>query len=249
MNTNTNQKTKKNWAETFFNKMYLELFMKRSPAEIAIEVQIIKQLIDENKITRLLDVCCGIGDIARSLENELDAIATGIELSSYYVTQSHIKDIIKGDACEPQTNRTFPLVLNWFSSFSYFEPEKNKKLLTNCYNYCEDVFLLEFYNPYAVMLNFKEQIQYKKEYLGKNYFIDRNSHINVNNRTLCQEWIFNTNNQQQIYNTDSYLYFPDEVKHLLLTIGFNNVQIMGRNENKITSFNVNSPRIIIKATK
>lgn len=237
-----------NWNEAFFNKLYWHLFMKRTPEEVAVEVAIIKKLLDK-KVSTLLDVCCGVGDIAASLETELGAVATGIEFSPDYVNESYIKNMIAGDACILQTDKTFPLVLNWFSSFVYFAPEKNKTLLTNCYNYCEDIFLLESYNPYAVISGFKDEFHYVKEHEGQHYQIERKCHIDVDERMLYQEWVFMSEGQEKSYNTRSYLYFPDELKSLLHKIGFSKVEVMGRDQDKITELGIQTPRLIIKAQK
>lgn len=238
-----------NWNEAFFNKLYWHLFMKRTPEEVAVEVNLIKELLVDKKVSSLLDVCCGVGDIAAGLEKELGSVATGIEFSPDYIQESYLKNMIAGDACIMQTDKTFPLVLNWFSSFAYFAPEKNKTLLTNCYNYCEDTFLLESYNPYAVIFGFKDRFKYVKEHEGKVYNIDRKCNIAMDERMLYQEWMFMSEGKKNSYNTRSYLYFPDELKSLLQDIGFSKVEIMGRDKDKITPLSIHTPRMIIRAQK
>lgn len=238
------------WTDKFFNRLYWELFMKRTPEQIRAQVNLIKILTEKNDVTEILDVCCGVGDIARQLEMDLAIKATGIEYSRDYVENSYLKNIIFADACIKQQIGNFSLVLNWYSSFAYFSPEKNNMLLKNCYEYCKDVFLLESYNPYAVLSEFKKEFIYERFYQEQKFLVERKCQMNIGQRKLEQQWVFKNQNNNHTYDTFSYLYFPDEIVTMLGSIGFKNVEVHGVNvDNQLCSLELTTPRLIIKALK
>lgn len=244
-----NSNIKNNWSLSFFNNLYLELFMKRNKEEILKEVKLIKSLLSEKRLNSLLDVCCGIGDLSSELSRDLQISATGIEYSLDYVKRNYISNIIHGDAREKQTSEKFDLVLNWFSSFSYFSKEDNLKILQNCFEYCSDTFLLEYYNPFLIMKNYQSEFVYYKNFNNIDYKINRKCFLDPHSRQLNQEWIFykeQSTTPFECYNTTTFLYFPDEIKNMLYEIGFKNIEIYGHSNYKLEEASLSSSRIIIK---
>jgi SAM-dependent methyltransferase len=236
------------WHKSFFNALYWELFMKRSPEQIAQEVNVIEQLVKKNKISSILDVCCGVGEIAAELGNRKGIDSWGIEYSEDYVKSNYLKNIIQGDARVMQTHKTFSLVLNWFSSFTYFNKEDNYKILQNCYNYCDGVFIIETSNALNIINKFSDKIAYEKEFNGINYKVERISNINLEDNTLEQDWIINDGKNTTVHNTRSYLYLPKDIKDSLLDIGFSKVEMFGLEDGQIKDLKFNTKRLLIKAT-
>lgn len=254
------------WTTDFFNKMYWELFMKRTPEQINNQVSLIissyQKLKKENPIS-VLDVCCGVGDILNSLVSEHATHGYGIEYSDDYVSLSKFYyniQVKKQDAFIDKdwiklfnVHKEFDLIYNWYSSFAYFSHEKNKQMLKNCFRSLSNngVFLIESYNSYDVLNNFSEIMEYKKYYEDKEYIIHRHSNINPSKRILEQTWDFNLHNlENKKYFTQSYLYFPDEIISLLQTIGFRNIYLHGVMNNKILKdFSFKDKRWIIICQK
>ena len=237
------------WHKNFFNNFYYELFMKRTANEIATEVDVIENLLGNRNISNILDVCCGVGDIANELAKRKNIDVWGIEYSSDYVENNMIKNILQGDARIKQTDLTFSLVLNWFSSFSYFNKEDNYKILKNCFDYCNDIFILETANCANIINNFYGKIEYNKIFNEKNYNIERISNINLNDNTLEQDWFISNGDTLSVHNTKSYIYFPKDIKDILEDIGFSKVELFGFDHQIISNLNLTSKRLLIKATK
>lgn len=237
-----------NWHKEFFTSFYWELFMKRSPEQISQECSIIADLIKDIPISSILDVCCGVGDVAFELAKRKQVEASGIEYSEDYVKINFLKNIIQGDARIMQTDKRFSLVLNWFSSFSYFNKADNYKILKNCYNYCDGVFVLETANALNIINKFSDKITYEKYFNATKYKIDRISNINLEDNTLEQDWIIDDGKSQFIHNTRSYLYFPKDIKDTLLNIGFSKVEMFGLDNTEIVDLKFDTRRLLIKAT-
>lgn len=236
------------WTTTFFNELYWNLFMKREDAHIKQEAELIKKIAEPDNFHSFLDVCCGVGDIAAYFSQQ-NITVTGIEYAPDYIKNSYIDNIIQADARQRLPVPEHDLVTNWFSSFFYFNEEDNKKILQNCYEYTKKTFILECYNPYHVLLNFKPQMEYFKQFNGTNYHITRESTLHTITRTLNQKWTFNADNYFKEHYTSSHFYFPDEIYKIMKDIGFKQVEIFGIDNFNITMLNPNTPRMAFKALK
>ncbi len=237
------------WHKKFFNELYLNLFMKRTQDMIDKEVSLITSLFPMEEIQSIMDVCCGIGDLTNEISNRYRIRACGIEYSEDYIKNKVLKNIIHGDARENQTEEKFDLVLNWWSSFSYFNTTDNYKILENCYKYTNKYFILETANVFNIVRFFEPNIQYSKQFNNEVYQIDRISNINLVENKLEQKFVFHHNGITSEYDTESYLYTPKDMQEMLYNIGFKKVQILGKKENELMHLSLNAPRILIKAEK
>lgn len=237
------------WHTSFFSNLYAELFLNRTQEEIYQHIQLIESLVDMKKMKTIMDVCCGLGDICHTLASKHNLQDFGIEYSPEYVKKNKIKNIIEGDARKLQTKDKFSLVLNWYSSFSYFDKCDNYKILKNCFTYTEDTFLLETANIAHLINNFKSHIQYTKKAGGKIYLVDRLSRLNLSENTIEQDFIFFDGVMKDVNNTRSYIYFPKDICDDLYDIGFRKVEMFGVKNASICDLDMECPRLIIKATK
>jgi SAM-dependent methyltransferase len=243
------------WGKEFFNSLYWNLFMKRDAKEVRREAELIQSLANLKPEHSVLDVCCGVGDIAHHLSKNIKT-AKGIEWSDDYAKIAHSLfphfELIHDNALTVQIEQKFDVVYNWYSSFSYFDNVNNKKLLANCSHWLKSdgLFLLECYNPYQVLQNFKEDIYYENHYNDKTYHIHRKSELDWKLRRLNQFWTITDENQQvQRYDTFTLLYMIDEMFEMLGK-HFYDITILGRNQDgEIEDFSIYSPRYIITARK
>ena len=238
----------KRWTDDFFNTLYWELFMKRTDEQIQSEVDFITRLIGFQPQS-VMDVCCGVGDILSGFAKNNAARTLGVEFSQDYVNRRYIQSVIKADACEKQTSEQFDLVMNWFSSFAYFDKSNNKQMLRNCFDATGKVFIMEMYNAYGTLFNFKELIEYDKKLNGKIYHIKRQAHVDVMTRCLCQKWTFSEGENTWSYDTSTQMYFADEIISLLKEVGFQTVELFSRENNELTPLDFKSPRIIVRAKR
>lgn len=234
------------WTENFFNKLYWELFMKRTPEKVKQEVSLIKEVLGYNPHS-VLDVCCGVGDILQELASDGKVKTMGIEWSDDYVNNRYISTVVNGDACEKNTDEKFDLVLNWFSSFAYFDDENNKKMLQHCFNATQNIFIMEYFNSFNIMLNFKENLSYEKLLNEVLWKIDRSTNLNPETREMEQRWVFTNGVETYEHNTKTKLYFPDEIVKMLKSAGFSKVEVFSHGGEDVNLLKLNNPRLIFKA--
>lgn len=236
------------WTQSFFNKTYWEIFMKRSSQEIEHNYNIINKVIKINPES-VLDVCCGVGDILNHFAQRGASKTLGLEYSNDYVDNRYIDTVIKADACEKNTDEKFDLVLNWFSSFAYFDKGKDRQMLENCFSATKKVFVLEIFNSYHILQNFKETLNYQKNIDGKIFDIKRDSSFNPLTRKLHQRWKYGNDGGFSEYNTSVNLYFVDEIVNLLKEVGFKDISISSYDGVNLSEFTINSPRLIFLAKR
>ena len=236
------------WAQSFFNNTYWNIFMKRNAQEIEHNYNVIKKVIGLEPMS-VLDVCCGVGDILNKFSQSGATKTLGLEWSKDYVENRYIDTVIQADACEKNTNEQFDLVLNWFSSFAYFDKGKDKQMLEHCFNATKKVFVLEIFNSYHILNNFKEKLIYQKNIDGEVFDIIRQSKYDKVTGKLHQNWKYGSQGEFLEYNTSVNLYFVDEIINLLKEVGFKDISISSYDGVNLSEFNMNSPRLIFMAKR
>lgn len=246
------------WVKSFFNSLYWNLLMKRTPEEIKNEGDLIAKLsgLNSNKKEKtILDVCCGVADIGQHLTKY--GTVSGIELSLDYKKESLLLapdvKVYNKSVLDIELDEQYDVVYNWYSSFAYFSNETNKKLLKNCFKWTkkEGVFLLEIYNAYAVLKNFIPSHHYQIEYDNKMYNIERKSNIDWKERKLNQLWNISENSKLlNQYETYTIIYLVDELVKMIEEVGFQDIEVHGRNnKGQMEEYSIESPRLIIKALR
>lgn len=221
--------------------------MERTSEQVTGEVNFITQLIGF-KPDSVIDVCCGVGDILAGFECAGANKTLGIEFSEDYVKNRYTDAVIQADACEKNTDDKFQLTMNWFSSFSYFDKVNNLKMLRNCFDVTEKVFVMEMFNSYNILMNFKDSVCYEKSLNEKKYNIIRRSKVEALDRKLNQIWTFSDGENSLSYETSVQLYFVDEIVSLLREVGFKQIDVFSRKNNDLLSFDILEPRIVFRAT-
>ena len=122
------------YKEWFSNKLYLELYSNRNEKEAEDLINLIQRTISIHTGSKILDVCCGSGRHSIALAKRGYDV-TGFDLSKYLISQAvkekkklienniklnfMIKDMRKFDF-----GNSFDAVINVFSSFGYFDNDK-----------------------------------------------------------------------------------------------------------------------------
>ena len=224
-----------NWNNDFFTLLYQEIFMNRSKEEIDFDVELIQKISQKTKCT-VVDFCCGVGDILEGFERK-GCETYGVDFSAYYVKKANEKhaqkNVVQGDAIVINFNKTFDLSINWFSSFGYFDDNKNQQLLNNIFKHTKTggKFILEIYNSYDVIRNFKPLLEYEKTYKEEIVKIKRKSNYLINERKLIQNWSFTYQGQTFNYETENQIYFIDEIIKKMEKSGFKNIKVLERSKN------------------
>lgn len=241
-----------NWTQKFFNTNYHNLFMNRNPSQIKEEVDIISKLINI-KEKNIVDFCCGTADLLAEFHNR-NFETYGVDYSQEYVdvanNKHQQKNVFYGNAIDFQFKKQFDNVLNWNSSFGYFDDTNNLKFLKNLFEHTkkDGKVLIEMYNSFFIINKFQETIEYLKE----DSKIVRHSIIDFSNRNLIQNWSFATINKEEKFTTTVKLYFIDEIINLMKTVGFSNIKCYNKPlkvSDDLEGATIQSPRIIFIGEK
>ena len=235
MNTKYN-----NW---FDSKYYHILYKNRNHQEAR---EFIKKLIKHLKLkkkSRVLDAGCGKGRHSIEIE-KLGHIVTGIDLSKNSIKfakkyENSNLNFIVHDISKP-LNMEFDAVLNLFTSFGYYEREKDLEILLSLQKNLNinGVGVIDFFN----IKNVKDNLIKKEEVILEN--IQFNIKRKIDKHLVTKEISFSDNNIdfkfKESVNTLSIIDFKNYFKKTNLEI----IQLFG--DYDLNKFNKDkSPRLII----
>ncbi len=112
------------WYKEWFGEEYLELYAHRDRGEAESHVDFVRQRFGDQRPRAVLDLACGAGRHTAALRRR-GYRALGVDLSLTLLTQSPELPRVAGDMRRlPFADATFDWVLNFFTSFGYFESER-----------------------------------------------------------------------------------------------------------------------------
>ncbi|HEX9737012.1 MAG TPA: class I SAM-dependent methyltransferase [Thermoanaerobaculia bacterium] len=141
------------WYKEWFGEEYLELYAHRDAGEADLHVDFVVGELG-GAPRAVLDLACGAGRHTAALRRR-GLRALGVDLSLTLLAHSPRRPAVAGDMrCLPFADATFDWVLNFFTSFGYFERERENfqvleeivRLLTP-----EGRFLIDFLNREHVL--------------------------------------------------------------------------------------------------
>ncbi len=112
------------WYKEWFGEEYLELYSHRDRGEAEVHLNFVEQVFSGAPPRAVLDLACGAGRHTEALRQR-GFRALGVDLSLTLLTQNPDLPRVAGDMrCLPFADSTFDWVLNFFTSFGYFETER-----------------------------------------------------------------------------------------------------------------------------
>lgn len=130
--------TTKNWFEEWFNSPYYHLlYNNRSEQEAEQFIQKIAEYLKINTHAKVLDVACGKGRHSKTLA-KLGFEVTGIDLSENSIAEAKLYDCQNlhfevWDMRHTYRKNGFEYVFNLFSSFGYFDDERDDYACINAF--------------------------------------------------------------------------------------------------------------------
>ena len=144
------------WYKEWFGAEYLELYAHRDRGEAKTHVDFVERVFGEVRGGAVLDLACGAGRHTEILRQR-GFRALGFDLSLVLLTQAPHLPRVAGDmCCLPFSDSTFSRVLNFFTSFGYFESEEeNFRVLEEIARILEPEggFLIDLFNREQVVKN------------------------------------------------------------------------------------------------
>ncbi|HXT21432.1 MAG TPA: class I SAM-dependent methyltransferase [Thermoanaerobaculia bacterium] len=112
------------WYKQWFGEEYLELYAHRDEGEAERHVDFVESLFAGAPPRAVLDLACGAGRHTAALRKR-GVRALGVDLSLVLLAQPPPLPRVAGDMrCLPFAEHAFDWVLNFFTSFGYFENER-----------------------------------------------------------------------------------------------------------------------------
>jgi SAM-dependent methyltransferase len=146
------------WYKQWFGAEYLELYAHRDEGEAERHVDFVAALFARPP-RAVLDLACGAGRHTAALRRR-GVRALGVDLSLLLLAQSPSLPRVAGDMRRlPFQDRTFDWVLNFFTSFGYFEGEQeNFRVLAEVARVlaADGRFLLDLMNLDSTLAQLKE---------------------------------------------------------------------------------------------
>lgn len=241
------------WFEEWFNTdEYLDVYRDRNNAEAKELVELILKFININPKGEVLDLACGAGRHS-ILFAQKGFKVTSVDLSEKLLSvakrtaeENNVEiDFIKSDLRNFSTDKTFDLVLNLFTSFGYFEDDKeNLRLFDIAFKYLKNsgYFVLDYFNKTYLENNLVKESKDNFEHCT----LVQKRHIE-NNRVIKD--IFINRNGKNIHFRESVRMFSK--KELISAVedaGFKVSNIFGGFSAEDFD-DMNSQRIIIIAQK
>lgn len=138
------------WYREWFGEDYLELYAHRDRSEAERHVGFVERILGSARPRIVLDLACGAGRHTEVL-GERGYRAVGVDLSLTLLAQRPELPRVGGDMRRlPFAGETFGWVLNFFTSFGYFESEReNFLVLEEVVRVLEPggLFLIDLLNP------------------------------------------------------------------------------------------------------
>jgi SAM-dependent methyltransferase len=237
------------WYKEWFGEEYLDLYAHRDRAEAERHAERVESLLDaaSHPPRAVLDLACGAGRHTEALRGR-GYRTLGIDLSLTLLAQRPDLPRVAGDMRRlPFADRSFDWVLNFFTSFGYFEEEReNFRVLEEVVRVLDGGgrFLIDLMNPEPVIESLRPRESTSRD--GRQVDVERwfdPASRRINKRIRIRRG----DDPEHTYLESVRAYTRDEVVIGLQWAGLQVLATYGNFEGE--SFQRDSERLIIVATK
>ena len=234
------------WYKEWFGEEYLELYAHRDEGEADRHIDFVATLFDEPPHA-ILDLACGAGRHTAALRRR-GLRALGVDLSKTLLAQDPSLPRVAGDMrCLPFAAACFDWVLNFFTSFGYFETEEeNRSVLGEVARILtpRGRFLIDLFNRDWVLENLdpgETRVVGDRTIEIERWYDERSARINKRIRLVGSEYPFRT------FVESVRAYTSEEVEASLASVGLKVADRFGSFRGE--AFGRDSPRLILLARK
>ena len=215
---------------------YAELL---TPERTAGEVDLVWKLLELEPGLELLDLACGHGRIANPLAERgvrvtgLDATPLFLELARVDAEERGVEvEYVEGDMRSIPWTARFDRVLNWFTSFGYFDDEDNRRVLTEAYEALKPGGLL------ATEMNHRDNLlgRYLEEVVterGDDRMIDRHRFDVQTSRSHDERTIIR-GGKERTFEFSVRMLTAAELRDWMLAAGFSEAHAYGEDGESLT---------------
>ncbi len=123
------------WFEEWFGEDYLRIYQHRDETEAEHVVELIARVLDGSDIRSVLDLGCGAGRHSRALCERWWTVGLDLSAALLRIARREMPSdpYVRADMRElPFAPRSFDLVVNLFTSFGYFEDDRENERVLVC---------------------------------------------------------------------------------------------------------------------
>jgi SAM-dependent methyltransferase len=221
------------WFHHFFDGLYGHVlggrsYEKRAPREASL----IKRVLRLRKGQRVLDCPCGLGRIARELAR-LGLDVTGVDLTASYVRRARRRaqrrglavEFLQSDMRELPFEGEFHAVVNWFTSFGYFDDTGNLAATRAAYRALRPggQFLIEMTNKSWLRAHWRPT---GDETVG-GVRVVRRSRWDRQGHRIINTWTFSKGRRRETHRFSHCLYTAPQMRAVLRAAGFRDIRLLG----------------------
>jgi SAM-dependent methyltransferase len=234
------------WYKEWFGEEYLELYAHRNKGEAEHHIDFVESLFGDVAPHAVLDLACGAGRHTSALRRR-GYRTLGVDLSKTLLAQAPTLPRVAGDMrCLPFAATSFDWVLNFFTSFGYFESEtENRRVLEEVSRILVPGgrLLIDLFNREQVLANLESR---ETRQIGdrtveiERWYDERSERINKRIRLAGSE-------HPRTFLESVRAYTADEVAEALAAVGLSVSDRYGSFAGD--AFDSDSPRLIFVARK
>lgn len=216
-----------------FDEDYLHFHRRELDERADAETDLIRDLLDAPTGAEVLDLACGHGRIANRLA-ERGYRVTGLDESASFLEHAREDARARGVDVEYATadmralphDGEFDAVVNWFTSFGYFDDPGNRAVLAEVLRVLRPGgrFVLDLNNYAWHLRHYRDAIVLEQ---GRDLMVDRNHLDPLTNRQRTERALIRDGRVRNTRFSVRMLTFP-EIRDWLLDAGF--VQVRGLGE-------------------
>lgn len=238
--------------DAMFDKDYVYFYETLHTAErTEEEVDLIWYLLNLKEGMTVLDLGCGYGRIANLLAQRecrltgLDSANFFLELAHHHAAEQGIElEYIEGDMRSLPWSERFDCIVNWLTTYGYFNDDDNRKVLLEAHRALkkDGKLIIDHINRDFFLKNFRPSSVIERD---GNYMIDR-SRYDVLTGRMCTERIVIRDGQTRRMQYFVRLFTYPELRDHLIQAGFKQVDGYG-SDGKILE--LDGKRMIVVAQK
>jgi SAM-dependent methyltransferase len=235
------------WYREWFGEEYLDLYSHRDEAEAELHVDFVERAFAGTSPNAVLDLACGAGRHTLALRAR-GYRALGIDLSLTLLAKAPVHARVCGDMRRlPLAEESFDWVLNFFTSFGYFETEReNFRVLEEIVRLLRPGgrFLIDLLNPRPAIENLVPRESVRTD--GRRIEVERWFEATTQRMNKRIE-IQSPAGEPRVFHESVRLYRPEEVEIGLRWAGLEVDQTYGSFEGD--PYHDDSPRLIFVGRK
>jgi len=243
------------WFNDFFGDLYGRVLAGQlTPEQSEAQARLIRRVLGLRRGRRVLDCPCGLGRISLPLAR-MGLEVTGADLSADYLERArrqarreHLDArFLRADMRDLPFENEFDAVINWFSSFGYFDDAGNLAAARAAWSALRPggQVLIELLNKSYLLPRVHSGTE---ETIAGVRIVNRPRWHARDNR-MRDTWTMSAGLRRQRRSLCLRLYNGTEIRRLLSQAGFADIRLFGHDAGRLTRFSRHSRRFIVVARK